>query len=79
MLIHQNEREGSESWFLLIDQHWGRGSLVIKFGPDVNHGITLSGFAAFLALEMKYNWDLDITSSLTKTLSLWSRVPRICS
>ena len=43
----------------------------METGPDVGHGVTQSGFAASLALELKHNWGLDVISSLTKILSLW--------
>ena len=39
----------------LIGQHQGKGSLVNAAGPDVSHGITQSGFAALLGLELKHN------------------------
>ena len=44
----------------------GRGSS----GPEASHGVASSGFAAFLGLEPKHNWGLDVISSFTRTLSL---------
>ena len=40
---------------------------------------TLPGLAAFLGLELKQSWGLDVTSTLTKTLSLWSTDLRLYS
>ena len=58
-------------WSLLIgQQHWGRGSS----GPEASHGVASSGFAAFLGLELKHNWGLDVISSFTRTLSLVNRL-----
>ena len=37
--------------------------------------VALSGFAIFQILELRYNWGLDVISSLIKTLSLWSTDP----
>ena len=34
---------------------------------------------AFVALELKHSWGLDVISNLTKTLFLWSTDPRLCS
>ena len=69
----------SGSQFLLIGWQEGRESLVIAAGLDVSHGVTLSGFADFLGLELKHNRGLDVFSSLTETLSLWSTDPRLYS
>ena len=40
---------------LLIRCHHGWGCLINVAGPDVSHGITSSGFVAFLGLELKHN------------------------
>ena len=37
------------------------------------------GLATFLGLELKHSRGLDVVSSLTRTLSLWSADPRLCS
>ena len=47
-------------------------------GPDVSHGMTPSGSAAFLGQELKYNPGLDVIFRLMETLSLWSIDPRLC-
>lgn len=47
--------------------------MIIASGPD---NIALYS-SAFLGLQLKHNWDLDVT--LTKTLSLWSMDPMLCS
>ena len=52
---------------------------MIKAGPGVNHGVVLSGFAAFLLLELKHNLGLDVISPPTRTLSLWSADRKPCS
>ena len=47
-------------WSPQIGQHQGKGSLANVAGPDVGRGRCLSGFAAFLGLELKYNCGLDV-------------------
>ena len=39
----------------------GAWSLVNGDGPDVSHGFTWLFFAAFLGLELKYSWGLDVS------------------
>lgn len=60
----------SGSWPPLIGWHHGRESLLIVAGLDISYGIVPPGLAGFLGLELKHNLDLDVISSLTKTLSL---------
>ena len=79
LLAYQSEHTGSGFWSLLIGWHQSRGSLVIAAGPNLSYGVTCLVFFASLGLELKYNWSLDVISSLTKTRSLWSTDLRLCS
>ena len=53
--------------------------LKLKFSNSWVSASNPSGFAAFLVLELKDNWGLNVIFNLTKTLSLWSTDPRLCS
>ena len=62
----------------MVSTDWS-GSLIRVSGSDLSLGPASSVFAAFLGLELKQNGGLDVISSSTETLSLWSTDLRLCS
>ena len=53
--------------------------MISASAPDVSQGFALSGLATFLGLKLNYNRGLDVISSLTESLTLWSTDSRLGS